>query len=137
MRCILIVLGILAPSILAQAPDMPVIKNPTHVLQLMPAQSDKPIDIQVRLFQKGNKKLMANIMPDGQRMESEYVITQSKALKFQWAAIKRDGLLAIQFIGDRGTTGGSFSGKYVALVDGELRKDMSGQFKLTATKTGR
>lgn len=113
----------------AEEPEVPTIKNPTHTLQLIQSQNDRPIEIHVKLFTKDRKKYLANIMPDGQRMESEYIMTKDNKLKFQWIAIKREGLLAIQFIGEK-MADGSFTGKFVALVDGELRKDMSGQFNL-------
>jgi len=134
---ILCVIGILMPSARAQKPNLPTIEHPTHMLQLIPTQTDKPIDMKVELCKKDKRKLLVNIMPDGQRMKSEYIVTKNNAIKFQWVAIKRDGLLAIQFIGKRVTAEDSFQGKYVALVDGELRKDMSGLFKLTAIEAGR
>lgn len=125
----LLVFGLLAVSVPAQESNKPTIKNPTHILQLVQSQKAKPIDIQVKLFRKEKKKFLANMMPDGHLMESEYVISKDNKLKFQWVAIKREGLLAIQFIGSK-MADGSFKGKFVALVDGQLRKDMSGQFNL-------
>jgi len=131
---VLFITGVLIPLMWAQASEISVIENPTHILQLIQAKSNNPIDIKVKLFKKAGRKLLANIMPDGQLMESEYIVTKDNAIKFQWVAIKRDGLLAVQFIGAKAAKGGSFQGKYVALVDGELRKDMSGRFILTAIK---
>lgn len=118
---------------LAEESPNPTIKNPTHTLQLIQSQNDKPIEIHVKLFTKDRKKYLANIMPDGQRMESEYIITKDSKFKFQWVAVKREELLAIQFIGNK-MADGSFTGKFVALVDGELRKDMSGRFNLKTKK---
>ncbi len=125
----LLLLGFFAAPILAQEPNEPILKDPTHTLQLVQPQGDEPIDIPVKLLTKKDRRFLANMMPDGRRMESEYIISKDGKLKFQWVAIQREGLLAIQFIGDR-TTDGSFAGKFVALVDGELRKDMSGRFSL-------
>ena len=127
----LLVLGFFATPTLAQEPNEPTIKNPTHTLQLAQPQSDKPIVVPVKLFDKGGRKFLANVMPDGWLMESEYIISKDDKLKFQWAAIQRGGLVAIQFIGDK-QANGPFEGKFVALVDGVLRPDMSGRFSLKA-----
>jgi hypothetical protein len=122
-------LGLLVLPTPVQEPNEPVLEKPTHTLQLIQSQADKPIDVPVKLFRKGDKRLLANAMPDGQLMESEYAVSEDGKLKFQWAAIQRGGLIAIQFIGDR-RADGSFAGKFVALVDGILREDMSGRFNL-------
>lgn len=127
----LLALGLLAVAALAQEPNKLVVENPTHTLRLVQSEDGTPIDIPVKLFEKKDKAFLANMMPDGRLMESEYVLSKEGQFKFQWVAIQRGGLLAIQFIGEK-TGGGSFRGKFVALVDGVLRKDMSGQFSLSA-----
>jgi hypothetical protein len=127
----LLALGLLAVAAQAQEPNEPVVKNPTHTLQLVQSEGGVPIEIPVKLFEKKDKTFLANMMPDGRLMESEYVLSKEGQFKFQWVAIQRGGLLAIQFIGDK-TADGSFTGKFVAVVDGVLRKDMSGQFSLSA-----
>ena len=102
---------------------------PTHILQLIQPESTEPINVEVKLYKKNNTTVIANLMPDGQLMETDYLITEDNKIKFQWASIKREGLVTIQFVGNK-SNDGSFEGKFTALVDGVLRDDMSGRFIL-------
>lgn len=124
-------MGFLVVPGVAQEPNEPAIADPTHTLHVVQSEGGEAISVPVKLLAKGKKTFVANLMPDGRRMESEYVLFKDNKLKFQWVAIQRGGLLAIQFIGEK-VADGSFKGEFVALVDGVLRKDMSGRFNLKA-----
>lgn len=102
---------------------------PTHILQLIQPGGEKPVEVPMKLYSKGDKKIISNIMPDGQLMETEYVISEDNKIKYQWASIRNDMVVVIQFVGNK-VDDGSFEGKYTALVDGQLRDDMSGRFTL-------
>jgi hypothetical protein len=103
--------------------------TPTHILRLIQPGDNEPVDVKMRLYSEGDKKIISNIMPDGQLMETEYVISEDNKIKYQWASIRNDMVVVVQSVGSR-LDDGSFEGKYVALVDGQLREDMSGRFTL-------
>jgi hypothetical protein len=68
-------------------------------------------------------------MPDDERTDTEYVITSDNEFKFMLSEIKNDKLTTIQFNGTK-TEDDIVKGTFTAMIDGELRDDMSGDFSL-------
>lgn len=109
---------------------------PTHILRLIQPGDNEPVEVEMKLCSDGDKKNISNIMPDGQLMETEYVTSEDNKIKYQWASIRNDMVVVVQSVGSK-LDDGSFEGKYVALVDGQLREDMSGKFTLRQIDTAK
>jgi hypothetical protein len=104
------------------------LRNPTHVLELVQgAQADK-IKVDVMISSENDIEYISLLPPDGELIKVELHILKDK-IKFQLTGFKNEKLVAIQYVG-KGDKNKTVEGSYAALVDGILRKDMSGKFKL-------
>jgi hypothetical protein len=104
-------------------------KNVTHNLELLTTNADQPINLDISVYNKENNKYILIQFPD-EYVETDYICLDSaQQVKFQISRIRNDKLVNIQFIGN-GTINTKVNGKFIALVDGILRDDMSGTFKL-------
>lgn len=103
--------------------------EPTHTLELLVEGMEEPAKINTQLNDKGTEHFISVIMPDDERIDSEYIITEEHELKFMITDIKDNSLLTIHYMGFRNQDG-DFEGKFTALVDGTLRENMCGDFTL-------
>ncbi|MCP4632818.1 MAG: hypothetical protein GY855_07810 [candidate division Zixibacteria bacterium] len=104
---------------------------PTHILELMVEGMEEPVKAEVQLSDKGTKHFITIIMPDEEKIETEYVVTEENEFRFMMADVKMDNLLTIHYNGVKNQDG-NFEGKFAAMVNGIFREDMSGDFAITA-----
>jgi hypothetical protein len=101
----------------------------THTIELKTPYMEQAAKSNVCFIQDEKKHFIQVEYPDKSIEKTEYILLEDDTIKFQWTAIRRDQLLTIQYIGT-GSLKEGFQGIFTALVDGKLREDMSGQFKI-------
>ena len=102
--------------------------KPTHILELLQPQADKPIPIGVTVYKVDKQNYISIPLPGDKPIKIE-LRTIENEVKFQMAAFRNNGLVAVQYIG-KGHLDGVVKGTFAALVDGVFRKDMAGTFRL-------
>jgi hypothetical protein len=109
--------------------DNKTLENPTHVLELIQGIANDTIKVDVKISNENNTDYLFILTPDENLLKVEFHIINDE-IKFQLTGFNNDKLAAIQYVG-KGDKQNIIEGKYVALVDGIQREDMSGKFKLT------
>ncbi len=104
--------------------------DPTHVLELTAGDAPEPARADVWLTIEEETATLTVVMPGGDSVVTECVLTEQNEIKFQLSRVAGDRIANIQFIGAGSVTEG-FEGTFTAMVDGEQRPDMSGVFALT------
>jgi hypothetical protein len=104
------------------------IKESTHYLELLTPNVEKPYVLETSVYAKDSVNYILIRFPD-EIINTEYVIADSAKIKFQTSKISDDKLVTIQFLGT-GNIEAKVNGKFIGLVDGVLRNDMSGTFTL-------
>lgn len=132
MKCVTLMLLSLLPTLgLGREPFSTSQQQdqPTHTLELMIGGSEEPIPSDVRLYAYEETWRLSVTLPDGQRITTDCIMTEQGEIKFQLSRIANGMLANIQFVGAARAEAG-FEGSFTAMVDGEVRQDMSGTFAL-------
>ena len=123
-----LVVMVLAPAVAVAG--VPALVAPGHVLQMQVGGEAPPVSSQITFTKDDDERQIIADLPEGEQIVVPVLISDDGGIKFQFAKVADDRILAIHFIG---STDGeeSWSGAFTGMIDGEIDEHMSGTFKLS------